>query len=248
MKDQKPYGDLMALNTCRDILDTVGKNTLQRVVSGFLELMETASAIYEIDGSYAAALFTSSFCKFLDTASQRLCNTDNPVEALQSGKWLCRESCWTKASLISIETGKPCDLKPCDGGINIYAIPIRAGEKIIGSINFGYGDPPTDEKTINELALKYEVDKEELLLAAKAYKHRPDYIINAAKKLLPVIAELIGEIYMRKKAVEELRIKLDEMERLNKLMVGRELKMEEMRKEIQALKLRIQELEKGGLM
>lgn len=48
--------------------------------------------------------------------------------------------------------------------------------------------------------------------------------------------------------MEELRIKLDEMERLNKLMVGRELKMEEMRKEIQALKLRIQELEKGGLM
>ncbi len=243
MKDQKPYGDLTALNTCRDILDTVGKDTLQRVASSFLELMETASAIYEIDGSYAAALFTSSFCKFLDTASQRLCNTDNPIEALQSGKWLCHESCWTKASRISIETGKPFDLKPCDGGINIYALPIRAGERIIGSINFGYGEPPTDEKTINELALKYKADKKELLLAAKAYKHRPDYIINAAKKHLHVIAELIGEIYVRKKSVEALREKLDEVERLNKLMVGRELKMGEMKKEIQNLKLKIRELE-----
>ena len=243
MKDQKPYNDLTALNTCRDILDTVGKDTLQRVVSSFLELMETASAIYEIDGSYAGALFTSSFCKFLDTASQRLCKADNPIEALQSGKWLCHESCWTKASRISIETGNPFDLKPCDGRINIYAIPIRAGERIIGSINFGYGDPPTDEKTMNELALKFKVDKEELLLAAKAYKHRPDYIINAAKKLLHVIAELIGEIYIRKKAEKGLQEKLDEVERFNKLMVDRELKMGEMKKEIQNLKLKIRELE-----
>jgi len=109
--------------------------------------------------------------------------------------------------------------------------------------DFGYGDPPTDEKTMNELALKFKVDKEELLLAAKAYKHRPDYIINAAKKLLHVIAELIGEIYIRKKAEKELQEKLDEVERFNKLMVDRELKMGEMKKEIQNLKLKIRELE-----
>lgn len=244
MKDQKPYGDLTTLNTCGDILVTIGKDTLQRIVSGFLELMETSSAIYEIDGSYAASLFTSSYCRFLDAASQGLCNTDNPAEALQSGKWLCHESCWTKASRVSIETGKPFDLKPCAGGINIYAVPIRAGEKIIGSINFGYGDPPTDEKTVNELAVKFKVDKEKQLLAAKAYKQRPDYVINAAKKLLQVIAEFIGEIYMRKKAEKELREKLDEVERFCKVAMDRELKMGEMKKEIQNLKRRIQELEK----
>jgi hypothetical protein len=243
MKDQKPYGDLTALNTCRDMLDTVGKDTLERIVFSFLEFMETSSAIYEIDGSYAASLFTSSFCRFLDAASQRLCNTDNPIEALQSGKWVCHESCWTKASRISIETGKPYDLKPCDGGINIYAIPIRAGERIIGSINFGYGDPPTDEKAINELASKYKTDKKELLLAAKAYKHRPDYITNATKKLLHVVAELIGEIYIRKKMEKGFSEKLDEVERFNKLMVARELMMGEMKKEIQNLKLKIRELE-----
>ncbi|MBI5286426.1 MAG: hypothetical protein HY878_02395 [Deltaproteobacteria bacterium] len=43
---------------------------------------------------------------------------------------------------------------------------------------------------------------------------------------------------------DELKRKLDEIERINKLMVGRELKMEEMRREIQDLRLKIQELER----
>ena len=40
--------------------------------------------------------------------------------------------------------------------------------------------------------------------------------------------------------------KLDEIERFNKLMVGREIKMGEMKQEMQALKKRITELEGRG--
>lgn len=54
MKDFKKCNDLTLLNTCRDLLDTVGKDTLKRIVSSFLELMDTSSAIYEIDGRYAS--------------------------------------------------------------------------------------------------------------------------------------------------------------------------------------------------
>lgn len=244
MQELKPYGDLTALNKCRDLLDTVGRDMLQKIGHSYLDLLETSSAIYEVDGSYATALFTSSYCKFLDRTSRNLCATEDDGVALDSGKWLCHESCWTEASRSSIETGKPYDLRPCNGGINIYAVPIRAGEKIIGAINFGYGNPPTDDKTIAELAARYQVDRDELLQVVGEYRPRPDYIVEAAKRHLHLAAELIGEIYLRKKTDEALRQKLDEVERFNKLMIGRELKMEELRKEIEKLKARISELEK----
>lgn len=245
MQELKSYGDMTELNKCRVLFDTVGKDMLERIAHSYLDLLETSSAIYEVDGSYATALFTSSYCKFLDRTSRNMCATEDNREALESGKWICHESCWTKASRMSVETGKPYDLKPCDGGINIYAVPIKAGEKIIGSINFGYGNPPTDEKTIDELAARFKVERDELLRVAGEYRPRPDYIIEAAKKYLHLAAELIGEIYVRKKAEEELRQKLDVIERFNKLMVKRELKMEEMKKEIDGLKARIEEMGKG---
>lgn len=244
MQELKPYGDLTKLNKCRDLLDTVGRDMLERIGHSYLDLLETSSAIYEVDGSYATALFTSSYCKFLDRTSRSMCATDDDGEALESGKWLCHESCWTEASRCSIETGKPYDLRPCKGGINIYAVPIKAGEKIIGSINFGYGNPPTDEKTIDELTERFKVNRDDLLQVVGEYRPRPDYIIEAAKRHLHLAAELIGEIYVRKKTEEALRQKLDEVERFNKLMIGRELKMEELRKEIERLKARIVELEK----
>lgn len=48
----------------------------------------------------------------------------------------------------------------------------------------------------------------------------------------------------RKKMEAKIKEKLDELKRMNKFMVGRELKMEEMRKEIEKLKARISEMEK----
>ncbi|MBF0337610.1 MAG: PAS domain S-box protein [Nitrospirae bacterium] len=162
-------------------------------------MLETSAAIYEADGSYAVALFTSSYCKFLDMASRNLCMTADNAEALACGKWLCHQSCWTSASRITIETGDSYDLRPCEGGINIYAVPIKGFGKVIGSLNFGYGSPPSEDSAIGELAEKYQVDREKLKELARGYKARPDYIIEAVKRFAVLAAELIGEIYERKK-------------------------------------------------
>ena len=56
---------------------------------------------------------------------------------------------------------------------------------------------------------------------------------------------IIRDITERKRLENELKDKLDEIERLNKLMIGREIRMGEMKEEVRALKQRIRELESG---
>ncbi len=204
-----PYGDLVKLNTCRLILDSVGEPILNDIVSDYLNLLDTSSAIYEKNGDYALGIFSSGWCRFMDAASRAICDTDDNREALDCGLWHCHESCWTRASKTAIKTGQPADIE-CMGGIRLYAAPIRVGDEIVGAINFGYGEPPRDEKKLRELATTYKVSYEELLDHAMQYESRPPYIVDLAKQRLMASARMIGEIIKRKQAEEALR-KSEEM-------------------------------------
>jgi len=197
------YGDLTHLNTNRLIHDSVEADVLKDIASDYLGLLDTSSAIYEKTGDYALGIFSSGWCRFMDQASRKLCNTDDNVEALNSGKWLCHESCWKDASLASINTDSGVDIE-CSGGIRLYAQPIRAGENIIGAINFGYGDPPQDKQKLLELAQKFNVPIDDLIKKAKEYDTKPPYIIELAKNRLKASSKLIGEIVSRKMTEQQL--------------------------------------------
>jgi len=212
-----PYGDLTQLNTCRDLMDTVGRELLANIAQGYLDLLQTLAAIYEINGDYAATLFSSNYCRFLADASRRLCGDCSDREALDSGQWHCHESCWTEASRTTVETGQPFDLRPCRGGISIYAVPIVAEGRVIGSVNFGYGTPPTDEATLRQIATRYHVALDELRHAAEAYQPRPDDVIEAAKRHLHTVADLIAEIYLRRKASDALQRHMAELELMQRI-------------------------------
>lgn len=206
------YGDPARLNTDRTILGALGRDTLLDIVNDFMDMLGTSSAVYEKNGDYAIGIFSSGWCQFLDMASYNLCNA-GLKEALASGKWSCHESCWTEASKASIESGRPVE-RECAGRLRLYAVPIKAGDEIIGSINFGYGDPPRDPAVLSELAAGFGVGVDELKRRAEGYESRPPFIIDIAKNRLSVAANLIGLIVERKQTEQKLREERDRFARI----------------------------------
>jgi PAS domain S-box-containing protein len=198
------YGDLADINACRLLTRAVPAELLTAMVEDCVRLLDTSAAVCEKNGDYALAIFSSDWCRLLDQASRELCGTDDNREALQSGEWLCHESCWTQASKVCIETGQPVDIE-CHGGIRLFAAPIRAGDEIVGCMNFGYGDPPSASDKLQEIASKYRVSVDELREAADSYESRPAFLIDLARNHLLSSVRLMGEIVERKRAKKQLR-------------------------------------------
>lgn len=199
-----PYGNLTELNHSGLILSSLGEETLTNIVSEYLDLLETSAAVYEKNGDYALGIFSSGWCQFIDSASRRLCDTNDNSQALMSGKWECHKSCWNHASKKSIDTGEVVDIE-CFGGIHLFAVPIRASNKIIGSINVAYGNPPSDPQKLEEIAQKCKISIDKLQEVAKSYNPRPSFIIELAKQRLKFSAELIGALVERKETEKALQ-------------------------------------------
>jgi PAS domain S-box-containing protein len=203
-QEPQPYGDLSADRTCRLILDSVGEPMLDSFVCDALSLLETSAVVYEKNGDCAYRIFSSGWCRCMDTASRTRCNLPDDRHALEPGMRHCRESCWHESARRAMELGEPADIE-CRGGIRIYAVPIRAGDEIIGSINVGYGNPPRDPEKLQQLADRYGVAVDELRVHAFDYQPRPPSTIELAKQRLNRSAQLIGEIVLRRRAEEAMQ-------------------------------------------
>lgn len=198
------YGDLVETNTSRFLVDLVGEDKLTRIANNFLELLGTCVTIHEINGDYALRIISSDYCRFLDEASRRLCDTDDNRKALESGIWHCHESCWTEASGPCMAKGKPIDIE-CRGGIRIYAVPIWVEGEIAGSMSFGYANPPEDLNKLKETSERYSVSANELQKRVNRHQTASPLLVNVAKNYLETCAMLIGTLAERKKTEKTLR-------------------------------------------
>lgn len=205
----QPYGDLSILNSGGTIKKYIGKDMLEELSSWFMILLDSSSAIYEKNGDYVYETFASDWCKYLDNASRNLCGIGDNAFAMNSGKWHCHESCW-ECSKLSMDRKEPVDIR-CRGGIYLYAVPILAGDAVVGSINMGYSDPPKDERTLRQIADNYNVDINLLREYSLKYETRPDFIVDLAKKRLINSAVLLGKIIELEQAKETLTVQKEEL-------------------------------------
>ncbi len=187
------------------LLELIGEEMLAEIASEAVDLLQTSSVIFEKNGTVAASQFSSTWCRFLDAASQKFCGTHELCHTDNCNIWQCQAFWWNAAGQQAIATGKPTDVD-CPGGVRVYALPICAGSEAVGSIAFSYGDPPRDEQTLRRIAEQYEVNLEELRTAGQGYQSRPPQIVEAAKRRLHTTARLIGEIVVRKRAEQSEQV------------------------------------------
>ncbi|HEX9107591.1 MAG TPA: ATP-binding protein, partial [Longimicrobiales bacterium] len=145
-------------------------------------------------------LFPSGWCAFLDQAS-RPAQAEAGSADLPGVRNVCQASCW-HASRAAIESGREVE-QPCGSGIEMFAVPIRAGGRVVGAINAAIGEPPRDEETLIRLADAYGVPSDALAQQVATYPSLTPEAVETAKQRLRLAAQLIGEKVAREAAERE---------------------------------------------
>ena len=195
----------------RLIIDAVGKDVLEEIMVDTLNLLGTSAAVYERDGTCSMGIFSSGWCRYLDSSFRN----DDEGNDMEDGGLLCHHRCWSGSTQLIQKVNGPVD-RPCPGGLHIYAVPIRARGEIIGSINIGHGDPPLDRQVLSQMADRNHLDGEQLFKVAQGYRSRPPFMVEAAKSRIRTSAQLIGLIVEKQFAETEAERRAQELARSNK--------------------------------
>ncbi|MCB2225427.1 MAG: PAS domain S-box protein [Desulfarculaceae bacterium] len=182
----------------RLILESVGEDTLTQVASDYLDLLGTAAVIHEKNGSLALSVFASDWCRLLCDAP---CLASQGESARQSPE---ETSCWDECSRRAMETGGPVEVA-CQGGLELFGVPIMAGEVVVGAISFAHGQPPEDPAEQARLAEAHSLDPAVLQAETGKLPPKSPAIVERAKRRLATSARLIGSVVQAELTSRALR-------------------------------------------
>jgi len=186
---------------CRSILDSVSAEVLREIAADHLDLVCGSTAIHERDGAVAMGIVTSGWCQLLREASRQPAGDHRCASTPASTLRRCPEACCNEVARLTMETGQPVDAQ-CPGGLSLHAVPIRAGEEIVGAISISYGTPPSDEDALCELAAQFAIPVTELRGASEAHPVPLPGNVASTKRRLHTSARLIGEMVWRRRALQ----------------------------------------------
>ena len=200
------------------LLDIVDKDTLLDIQDSYMGYPGLSGGIYDISGECIALHAASGYCEFLNKASRKLCgDVENDKAAISSGKWICYEHCCS-VNLECIRSEKPVEHE-CPGGILIYAVPVIADGKVIGSISAGVSNPPQDRNCIRQIAEQYHVDQGQVADIAAKHESIPDCLFLAASQHMLTASRIIADIYEKNLYQKTFARRIDSLKNANAKLV-----------------------------
>ena len=209
----QPYGDLAALNTERVVADAVG-DMLARYRR---RLPGCARNVHRNLREERRLRVRSAAFRLVPAARPGIArdvrNGGQPRGA-EIGPVDLPRGVLAVGARRRIETGQPADME-CAGGIRLYAVPILAGGEAVGSMNFGYGNPPEDAAKLAAIAAQFGWRWSGCAKrrAATARGRRPSS--KAPRSGSCVSARLAGALVERKRAEEAAQRAAERVSRLH---------------------------------
>jgi PAS domain S-box-containing protein len=181
---------------------SVGRETLESIVSEHLNLLGTATVIREANGRIAFRGVESGWCRLMAQAADAMQRMPDDERARIPAGMRCHLEGWARCAREAVAARAPADIE-CFGGIRLYAVPIFVRGEVVGTISISYGDPSRDPEVVRPFAEACHLCCEDLIREAWAYDSRPPYIIEMAKSRLCDSAWLIGSLVEARQAEEE---------------------------------------------
>ncbi len=188
-EDEKDKRNLVYKTDAKGLIyENISKDILQGIMFDYLQLLETSSIVFELDGSYALGIFQSDWCINLHESKKLRKN-----EVTSGRCTICFYNEWEKCGKVAIEKKEPVNHK-CEGGIEIYALPVFVFGQVIGAVCVALTAPSQHSNELDKISNAYNLPSILVGKISYAYDTRPAYILELAKERLKNSAKIIGTL------------------------------------------------------